>query len=260
MTASPIDVKQRVMSQPLQPDEIERFARHLVIKDIGGPGQAKLKAAHVAVVGAGGLGAPCLMYLAAAGVGTLTIIDDDDVSLSNLQRQIIHPTERVGQPKTESAAISLMAMNPHLTLHLQRERLTDDNADRLLASADIVIDGSDSFETRRTVAQACKDKAVPLVTGAVSVWDGSLTVLAPHRVKADGSYYPGFDDLYPVSPDPGSLPTCAQVGVMGALTGMLGTMQAMEAIKLITGAGEPLLGRLLLVDALTMRFEEIVYG
>lgn len=248
------------MEKALSPEEIERYARHLVIKDVGGPGQSKLKAAHVVVLGAGGLGAPCLMYLTAAGVGTLTIIDDDEVSLSNLQRQIIHPTDRVGEPKTESAASCLRAMNPHLALHLHRERLTAANADKLLAEADIVVDGSDSFETRQTVAGACERRGVPLVTAAVSVWDGSLTVFAPHLQKTDGDRYPSFKDLYPTIPAPGSLPTCAQVGVIGALTGMLGTMQAMEVIKLITGAGDPLLGRLLLVDALTMRFEEIGYG
>lgn len=244
----------------LTPEEIERYARHLVIREVGGPGQQKLKAAHVAVVGAGGLGAPCLLYLAAAGVGHITIIDDDAVSLSNLQRQIIHPTGKVGEAKVESARDALGGVNPHAEVTTHAARLGQGNADALLAGADIVVDGSDSFDTRADVARACEALAVPLVSAAVSVWDGSLTVFAPHLQNATGKNHPSFADLYPQPPAPGSLPTCAQVGVIGALTGMLGTMQAMEVIKLITGAGEPLLGRLLLVNALTMRFEEIAYG
>ena len=248
------------MTDLLSPEDIERYARHLVIRDIGAPGQMKLKAAHVAVVGAGGLGAPCLTYLAAAGVGRLTIVDDDTVSLSNLQRQVIHATDRVGHAKTQSAVVALKAINPTVEAMGRSVRLTAGNAADLLAGCDVVVDGSDSFETRATAAQACEALKVPLVTAAVSVWDGSLTVLAPHLTKPDGAPYPRFTDLFPSAPEPGSLPTCAQVGVVGALTGMLGTMQAMEVIKLITGAGEPLLGRLLLVDALTMRFETMIYG
>lgn len=248
------------MTGPLSSEEIERYARHLVIREIGGPGQAKLKAAHVAVVGAGGLGAPCLMYLAAAGVGKLTIIDDDAVSLSNLQRQIIHPTAKVGVPKVASAHDALASINPHVEVVTHPVRLDETNAEDLLSGADFVADGSDSFETRALVASACEKLETTLVSAAVSVWDGSLTVLAPHLSNAKGKPYPRFTDLYPTAPSPGSLPTCAQVGVLGALTGMLGTMQAMEVIKLITGAGDPLLGRLLLVDALSMRFEEMTYG
>lgn len=248
------------MDTSLSSEEIERYARHLVIREIGGPGQARLKAAHVAIVGAGGLGAPCLMYLAAAGIGKLTIIDDDAVSLSNLQRQIIHPTPKVGEPKVVSAGEALAAINPHVEVVVKQTRLKDGNASDLLQGADVVADGSDSFETRALVAATCEALDVPLVAAAVSVWDGSLTVFAPHLVNPQGRPYPGFASLYPAAPAPGSLPTCAQVGVIGALTGILGTMQAMEVIKLVTGAGEPLLGRLVLVNALTMRFEEIAYG
>lgn len=248
------------MTGPLSSDEIERYARHLVIREVGGPGQTKLKAAHVAVVGAGGLGAPCLMYLAAAGVGKLTIIDDDEVSLSNLQRQIIHPTPKVGESKVSSARDALAAINPHVEVIAHQVRLNKDNASDLLQGADIVADGSDSFETRALVASACETLNTTLVSAAVSVWDGSLTVIAPHMTNSKGKSCPRFTHLYPTAPAPGSLPTCAQVGVIGALTGILGTMQAMEVIKLITGAGDPLIGRLLLVDALTMRFEEIAYG
>ena len=247
------------MSDPLSPAEIERYARHLVIKDVGGPGQMKLKQAHVAVVGAGGLGAPCLLYLAAAGIGRLTIIDDDQVAVSNLQRQIIHTSDRVGAPKAESAAAMLGAINPHVAVYPATDRLSKDNAAALLQDATIVIDGSDSFETRQIIAEACEAMRVSMVTAAVSVWDGSLTVIAPHLQSPEGRSYPRYSDLYPIPPAPGSLPTCAEAGIVGALTGMLGTMQAMEAIKLITGAGEPLLGRLLLVNALTMRFETLEY-
>ncbi|MEM6712056.1 MAG: molybdopterin-synthase adenylyltransferase MoeB [Pseudomonadota bacterium] len=247
------------MAEALSTSEIERYARHLVIKEIGGPGQQKLKAAHVAVVGAGGLGSPCLLYLAAAGVGTLTIIDDDDVALSNLQRQVLHISDEIGTPKTASAAANLRAINPNTAFSLKDERLSEDNAQHLIDAADIVVDGTDSFETRKAIAGVCEKLEIPLVTAAVSVWEGSLTILAPHLARDDGSSFPCFADLYPVEPVPGSLPTCAEVGVVGALTGMLGTMQAMEVIKLITGAGEPLLGRLLLVNALTMRFETMTY-
>ena len=248
------------MTGPFSPDEIERYARHLVIRQIGGACQQRLKAAHVAVLGAGGLGAPCLIYLAAAGVGRLTIIDDDRVALSNLQRQIIHDSDSVGEAKVESAARALHAINPHGQVVMARVRLDAANADGLVAGADVVVDGSDSFEARQTLAEACERAEVPLVSAAVSVWDGSLSVFVTHLKQADGRPYPRFGDLFPHAPEPGSLPTCAQAGVVGALTGMLGTMQAMEVIKLITGAGEPLLGRLLLVDALTMRFEEIAFG
>ncbi|MBV6656952.1 MAG: molybdopterin-synthase adenylyltransferase MoeB [Devosiaceae bacterium] len=245
------------MTQPLTPSEIERYARHLVIPEIGGPGQLKLKAARVVVLGAGGLGAPCLLYLAAAGVGTLVIVDDDHVSLSNLQRQVLHPTQTIGAPKVETAKASLSAINDAIQIETHAKRLSADNADDLIAGADVVVDGSDSFETRATLAEACARLKLPLVSAAVSVWDGSLTVFAPFMERTDGGFYPSYSDLYPIAPEPGSLPTCAQVGVVGALTGMLGTMQAMETIKLVTGAGEPLLGRLLLVDARTMRFETL---
>ncbi len=260
VTAKRLQVKTNAMQEPLSSQEIERYARHLVIREVGGPGQQKLKAARVAVVGAGGLGAPCLLYLAAAGVGHLTIIDDDEVSLSNLQRQVIHASDTIGMAKVDSATGVLAGINPHVAVTSHKQRLDEGNARTLLEGASIVVDGSDSFETRACVAAACEALQVPLVSAAVSVWDGSLTVLAPHLCGPDGKACPRFKDLYPQVPTPGSLPTCAQVGVVGALSGMLGTMQAMEVIKLITGAGVPLLGRLLLVNALTMRFEEIAYG
>ncbi len=248
------------MTDALTKSEIERYARHLVIKEIGGPGQQALKRSHVAIVGAGGLGAPCLLYLAAAGVGRLTIIDDDVVALSNLQRQVIHASDKLGTEKAENARAVVEALNPYVDVRAISKRLTQANATELLAGADIVADGSDSFETRQQVADACATLRVPLVSAAVSVWEGSLTVLAPHLKDEADKTWPTFQDLYPSAPAPGSLPTCAQVGVVGALTGILGTLQAMEVIKLITDAGDPLLGRLLLVDALSMRFEELRYG
>ncbi|MEM1287534.1 MAG: molybdopterin-synthase adenylyltransferase MoeB [Pseudomonadota bacterium] len=243
------------MTASLSPEEIERYARHIVIRDIGGPGQLKLKKAHVTVIGAGGLGSPAILYLAAAGVGTLRIIDDDTVSVSNLQRQIIQKTAAIGERKASVAADAVGSLNPNTAVQTVAKRLTANNAEECLKETHIVIDGTDSLETRTEIATACEQLEIPLVTAAVSVWDGSLTVIAPHRRSEVGTRYPRFGDVFPDAANATALPTCAEVGVVGALTGMLGTMQAMEAIKLITGAGQPLLGRLLLVDALTMRFE-----
>ncbi|MEM6477336.1 MAG: HesA/MoeB/ThiF family protein, partial [Pseudomonadota bacterium] len=177
--------------------------------------------------------------------------------LSNLQRQIIHNGEAIGQPKVHSAASVLSSINDTVQIVPVANRMSRDNATDLLADADVVVDGSDSFETRQVIAEVCEQVQAPMVTAAVSVWDGSLTVIAPHMSLADGRLAPSFGDIYPAAPEPGSLPTCAEAGVVGALTGTMGTMQAMEVVKLITGAGEPLIGRVLLVDALTMRFETL---
>ena len=244
---------------PLSSDELKRYARHIVLPEIGGAGQQKLKSARVLVIGAGGLGAPVLEYLAAAGVGTLAIVDDDTVSLSNLQRQVIHDTASIGQPKVESAAAAITRINPHVVVEPHAERLGPDNAKRLLASHDLVIDGSDNFATRYLAADTCADLEIPLVTGAVGRFDGSLTVLMPYARRPDGAFWPSYRDLFPAPPPDGAVPSCAEAGVLGALTGVIGTMQAMEAIKVITGIGEPLLGRLLLYDALAARFETIRY-
>ncbi|WP_186447664.1 molybdopterin-synthase adenylyltransferase MoeB [Sinorhizobium medicae] len=243
----------------LAPSEITRYARHIVLPEIGGPGQQKLKAARVLVIGAGGLGAPVLQYLAAAGVGTLGIVDDDVVSLSNLQRQVIHATEDIGRAKVESAAAAIDALNPHVKVITHALRLGAENARELFDAYDLVVDGSDNFDTRYLAADTAEAAAVALVTGAVGRFDGSVTVLKPYETDADGHPNPSYRDLFPEPPPPGAVPSCAEAGVLGALTGVIGTLQAMEAIKLVTGIGEPLIGRLLLYDALAAQFNTIRY-
>lgn len=247
------------MTEPLTTAEIQRYARHIVLPEIGGGGQQALKAARVLVIGAGGLGAPVLQYLAAAGIGTLGIVDDDVVSLSNLQRQIVHTTEDIGRPKVESAADSLRRLNPHVAVVAHPVRLDASNAAALFADYHLIVDGSDNFDTRFLSADAAEAARVPLVTGAVGRFDGSVTVLKPYETRADGLQNPGYRDLFPTPPPPGTVPSCVEAGVVGALTGVIGTLQAMEVIKLVTGAGEPLVGRLLLYDGLAARFETIRY-
>lgn len=249
----------RQTAAPLSPEELERYARHIVLPEIGGAGQQKLKRARVLVIGAGGLGAPALQYLAAAGVGTLGIVDDDTVSLSNLQRQVIHDTDFIGVSKLESAKAAIARINPHVGVELHELRLTDSNALALVKEYDLVVDGSDNFATRYAVADACAAAARPLVHAAVGRFDGSITVLKPFETGADGSLNPSYRDLFPEAPPAGLVPSCAEAGIVGALTGVIGTLQAMEAIKLITGIGEPLVGRLLLYDALAARFDTVRY-
>ncbi|UCI07512.1 molybdopterin-synthase adenylyltransferase MoeB [Mesorhizobium sp. B1-1-8] len=243
----------------LTDEELERYARHIVLPEIGGAGQQKLKRARVLVIGAGGLGAPVLEYLAAAGVGTLGIVDSDTVSLSNLQRQVIHDSDAIGIAKTDSASAAIMRINPNVAVELHRLRLTAQNAPALVARYDIVVDGSDNFETRYAVADACAAEKKPLVHAAVGRFDGSVTVLKPFETGTDGIPNPSYRDLFPEAPPEGLVPSCAVAGIVGALTGVIGTLQAMEAIKLIAGIGEPLVGRLLLYDALTARFDTIRY-
>lgn len=247
-------------SRTLGPDEIERYARHIVLPEIGGRGQQALARARVAMVGAGGLGSPVLTYLAAAGVGHLTIIDDDVVSLSNLQRQTLHATGDIDAFKVDSAAEQIAALNPHVQVETRRSRITPDNARALLEGHDVVLDGSDNFDTRYCVADAAESLAIPLVAGAIQRFDGSVTVLAPHRADGDGRALPRYRDLFPEPPPPGTVPSCAEAGVLGALAGVIGSLMAVEAIKLLTGAGEPLFGRLLLYDVLSCRFETMRYG
>ena len=221
-------------------DEIERYARHLVLREIGGPGQQKLKAAKVLIVGAGGLGGPVALYLAAAGVGRLGLVDADTVSLSNLQRQILFTTDDLGQPKTASGAQHLQALNPHVQVISHPLALTGDNAGELMADYDLVIDGVDDFAARFVINQACLDGAKPLVSGAIGRWTGQVAVF-------EGQ--PCYRCLVPEIPPEAE--TCSAVGVVGALAGIIGSMMALEAIKYITGAGEGLTGRLFIYDGLS---------
>jgi molybdopterin/thiamine biosynthesis adenylyltransferase len=244
----------------LSSEEIERYARHIVLHGLGGPGQQKLKAARVLVIGAGGLGAPALQYLAAAGVGTLGCTDDDEVSLSNLQRQVIHGTPDVGRPKVESAADAIARLNPHVEFHGHAVRVTKDNVRALVRDYDIIADGSDNFTTRYVVSDACFYEKKPLVTGAVGVFDGSLTTLKPFEKDPHGEPFPTYRCLFPEAPPEGTIPTCSEAGIIGALTGVIGSLMALEVIREIAGFGESLAGKLLLIDALSMRFEKLEFG
>jgi molybdopterin/thiamine biosynthesis adenylyltransferase len=243
----------------LSPDEIERYARHIVLHGVGGPGQQKLKAARVLVVGAGGLGSPLLQYLAAGGIGEIGIVDDDEVALSNLQRQVLHGTPDIGRPKVESAAEAIARLNPHVRVHAHPVRLTTDNARDLVRGYDIVADGSDNFATRYAVSDAAFFERRPLVTGAVGAFDGSLTTLRPFETAPDGKPNPSYRCLFPEAPPAGAIPACAEAGVLGALTGIIGAMMALEVMREIVGFGEGLVGRLLLLDARAMRFETLRY-
>jgi len=244
----------------LSADELERYARHIVMRDIGGQGQAALKAAKVLVIGAGGLGAPALMYLAAAGVGTIGVVDDDTVSLSNLQRQVIHTTPDVGQPKVDTATARMRALNPHVVLQPHPVRITAANAMALIGGYDIVIDGSDNFATRYLVSDACYLARKPLVTASLGVFDGAITTIRAHEKNAAGELNPTYRCLFPEPPPPGTVPSCEEAGILGALAGVLGSMTALEAIREIVGFGEGLVGRLVMIDARSMRFETLRYA
>ena len=241
----------------LTPEEIERYKRHLVLREVGGQGQQKLKAAKVLVIGAGGLGSPLLMYLAAAGVGTIGIVDDDRVSLDNLQRQIVHDTPHVGAPKVASAAEMIARLNPHVRVEAHDARIDAGNALDIIARYDIVADGSDNFATRYLVSDACYLAKRPLVFAAVGPFDGYLTTFKPHEKGPDGEPYPSYRCMFPEPPPPGTVANCAEVGVLGAAVGVVGTLQATEVLKEIVGIGESLAGRLLLYDARATRFTEI---
>jgi molybdopterin-synthase adenylyltransferase len=244
----------------LDAEELERYARHIVLREVGGPGQAKLKAARVLVIGAGGLGAPVLFYLAAAGVGSLGIVDDDAVSLSNLQRQVIHATPDIGVRKVDSAEAAIVRLNPHVAVETHMTRLDRNNALDLISKYDVVADGSDNFATRYLVSDACYFAKKPLVTAAVGTFDGSLTTLRAHETHADGTRNPTYRCLFPEPPPPGTVPACAEAGILGALPGILGSMMALEVIREIVGFGEGLVGRLLMVDAREWRFETLSYA
>jgi sulfur-carrier protein adenylyltransferase/sulfurtransferase len=246
--ASTTEVKPDVAT--LSNDEILRYSRHLIMPEVGMEGQQKLKAARVLCIGAGGLGSPLALYLAAAGVGTLGIVDFDVVDYTNLQRQIIHTTADVGRPKLDSAAEKLKAINPFLNLRTFNTRLTSENALELFRDFDIVADGTDNFPTRYLVNDACVLTGKPNVYGSIFRFEGQASVFATEEG-------PCYRCLYPEPPPPGLVPSCAEGGVLGILPGLVGVMQATEAIKLILGVGEPLIGRLLLIDALAMKFREL---
>jgi molybdopterin-synthase adenylyltransferase len=241
----------------LSPEEIERYKRHLVLKEVGGQGQQRLKAASVLIVGAGGLGSPLLMYLAAAGVGTIGVVDDDRVTLDNLQRQIAHDTSSVGTPKVASARETAARLNPHVKIDAIEARLTADNALELISRYDIVADGSDNAETRYLVSDACYFAKRPLVFAAVGPFDGYVSTFKPHAHAAAGIPYPSYRCLFPEAAPPGTVPSCAEAGVLGSVVGVIGTLQATEVLKEILGLGDGLAGRLLIYDALAARFETL---
>lgn len=233
--------------------QIRRYARHIVLAEIGGVGQARLIAARVLVVGAGGLGAPLLQYLAAAGVGTLGVIDHDTVDLSNLQRQVIHRTADIGVSKVESARRALADINPEVRVHPHSERLTADNAGRVLAGYDIVADGSDNFATRYLLNDACYRLKKILVSAAILRFDGQISTYKAYQ----GAGHPCLRCIFPAAPSEDAVPSCAQAGVLGALAGTLGAFQATEVVKEILGIGRSLSGRLVMYDALAGTFDEM---
>ncbi|MEQ8967889.1 MAG: molybdopterin-synthase adenylyltransferase MoeB [Azospirillaceae bacterium] len=234
-------------------DQIQRYARHIILPEVGGVGQARLMAARVLVVGAGGLGAPVLQYLAAAGVGTLGVVDFDTVDLSNLQRQVIHDTPHVGTPKVHSAAARIALINPEVAVEPHAERLTATNAMALVGAYDLVIDGTDSFAARYLLADACHLAGRPLVHGALLRFEGQVAVFRSH----EGPDFPCYRCLFREPPPAGTVPSCSEAGVLGALAGLIGTLQAVEALKLMLDIGEPLAGKLLLVDALASGFHTV---
>jgi adenylyltransferase/sulfurtransferase len=241
----------------LTPEEIERYKRHLVLRDVGGQGQLKLKSSRVLIVGAGGLGSPVIMYLAAAGVGTLGIVDDDRVTLSNLQRQIVHDSGHVGRLKVDSARETVRQLNPHVRVEAHAERLSAANALDIIGRYDLVADGSDNFATRYLVSDACFLAGKPLVFAAVGPFDGYVTTFKPHEHRPDGEPWPSYRCLFPEAPPPGAVANCAEVGVLGAVVGVVGALQATEVLKELVGIGESLAGRLLIYDALGQRFEQV---
>lgn len=233
--------------------QLDRYARHVILDEVGEAGQLRLLAARVLVVGAGGLGAPALLYLAAAGVGTLGIVDDDVVELSNLQRQVIHTTARVGSAKVASAAAAIHDLDPAIRVICHPERLTVETVDRLIAAYDLVIDGSDNFATRYAINDACVRAGKPFVSGALLRFEGQVSIFKPHA----GAALPCYRCLFPAPPAPGSVPRCVEAGILGAVAGVIGTVQAVEAIKELLSLGESLAGYLLMYDALQARFYRV---
>lgn len=236
--------KEEPRPDKLRPAELDRYARHILLREIGGPGQKRLKAAKVLVVGAGGLGSPVLLYLAAAGVGTIGVIDADVVDTSNLQRQVIHTDARIGMPKVFSAEMAMRALNPFIEVRPYHRRLDADVAAELIADYDLVLDGTDNFDTRYLVNRICAQRGKPLIAAAITQWEGQMSLYDPLRGG------PCFECVFPTRPAPGMVPTCAEAGVAAPLPGVIGAMMAMEAVKQITDAGEGLRGRLMIHDAL----------
>ena len=244
----------------LTPEEILRYKRQLVLKEIGGEGQQKLKAARVLVVGVGGIGSPLILYLTAAGIGTIGLIDDDRVSLDNLQRQIVHDTKSVGKAKTRSAAATIERVNPHVETRLYTTRLVAENAIDIVRCFDIVVDGSDNFATRYLVNDACYFAKVPLIFAAVGPFDGHLTTFRAFEKDSEGSPRPSYRCLFPEPPPEGTVPPCSETGILGAVAGVIGTLAAVEVVKELLGLGESLVGKLLLYDALQARFTTVAYS
>jgi adenylyltransferase/sulfurtransferase len=244
----------------LTPDEIERYKRQLVLKEIGGEGQQKLNAARVLVVGAGGLGSPLLLYLAAAGVGHIGIIDSDRVSLDNLHRQIVHDTKSVGRPKTKSAASAIERLNPHVEIEIYTTRLVPENALSIIGNYDIVADGSDNFPTRYLVNDACYFARRPLVFAAVGPFDGHLTTFRAFDKDGQGNPLPSYRCLFPEPPPEGTVAPCSEAGILGSVAGVIGALAATEVVKELLGLGESLVGRLLLYDALQARVSTVAYA
>jgi len=233
--------------------EIQRYARHILLREVGGSGQAKLRSARVLIAGAGGLGSPLALYLAAAGVGHITICDDDHIELSNLQRQVAHTTDRLGTGKAESAATAMRLINPEIAVQPLNLRLDAANVAGVIADHDIICDGTDNFDTRFLLADACVAARKTLVSAAVLRFEGQLSTFKPHC----GPAHPCYRCLYPEPPPPGLVPSCSEAGVLGAVTGVMGTLQATEVLKEILGIGETLSGRLLIWDALETSFRTI---
>ena len=236
-------------AQVLTPDQVKRYSRHIIMSDVGSSGQRKLMQAKALIIGAGGLGSPAAVYLSLAGVGTVGLVDFDVVELSNLQRQILHHTADVGRSKLESARDNIHAYNPDVNVVLQEVRLESENAMDIISQYDLVVNGADNFATRYLVNDACYLLNKPLVDGSILIFDGQATVFLPGQ----GCYR----CLFPSPPPPGMVPNCAEAGVLGALTGLVGSIQATEALKYFLGIGESLSSRLLLIDALSMNFREV---
>jgi molybdopterin-synthase adenylyltransferase len=240
----------------LSSEEIERYARHLVLPEVGGPGQNKLKSAHVLVIGAGGLGAPLLLYLAAAGVGTIGICDQDTVGLSNLQRQVIHTTQNIGKLKTKSAAEMITAINPHVNVVQHVTRISAENASDIIAQYDVVADACDNFNTRFLVSDACYFAKKPLVSAAVGQFDGQISTFKPYLQTTTGEPFPTYRCFIGDLPERGLFPACEEAGILGALPGIIGSIQAMEILKETLEIGDSLAGRILMYDALAAKFFE----